>query len=274
MSPLWHDQVQVFFAPNRIELVRSHRGIKLKQAPKLSMAWTRELDLPAWEQPLAQLDQMIAEVAGADLTITISNYFVRYAVISPQIQIASPAELYAYTAFHMREVYGERVGAWALSMSAWDPCSGGICAAIENALLQQLNELAVRRKVRLKSVEPYLSGAFDRWRKRFNGKRIWLVLVESGRLCLASLSNGAWQGIRNQRMLHDVEDELLAALDQEAILFSGRKEAVEQVYLFAPEHPELALPSDCGWQILPLQNESMPAPLHYPSTAMIAGPKN
>ncbi|MDQ3187216.1 MAG: hypothetical protein M3Q16_12335 [Pseudomonadota bacterium] len=274
MSPLWRDQIQVFFAPHRVDLVRSHRGIKPKQAAKLSTVCERDPDLLAWEQPLGQLDQMIADGAGADLTITISNYFVRYAVIPPQMQIANPAELYAYTAFHMREVYGERVGAWALSMSAWDPCSGGICAAIESALLQQLNELTVRRKVRLKTVEPYLSGVFDQWRKRFNGKRIWLALVESGRLCLASLWSGAWQRIRNQRILHNVEDELLAALDQEAILFSGRKEAVEQVYLFAPEHPGLALPNECGWQILPLQNESMPAPLHYPSTVMIAAPKN
>jgi hypothetical protein len=274
VSPLWRDQVQVFFAPNRIDLVRSHRGIKPKQAVALSAACERNADLPFWQAPLEQLDQMMSEAAGVDLTITISNCFVRYAVISPQIQIANPAELDAYTAFHMREVYGERVGAWALSISAWDPCSGGICAGIENALLQQLNELTARRKVRLKSVEPYLSAAFDQWRKRFNGKRIWFALVESGRICLASLWNGAWQRIRNQRISHNVEDELLAALDQEAILFSGAKEAVEQVYLFAPEYPGLALPSECGWRVLPLHDESIPAPLHYPSASMITGAKS
>jgi hypothetical protein len=118
-----------------------------------------------------------------------------------------------------------------------------------------------------------LSAAFDQWRKRFNGERIWFALLETGHLCLASLSNGAWQRIRNQRILHNVEDELLAALDQEAILFSGRKEAVEQVYLFAPEHPGLVLPGDCGWQVVSLQNEML-APLHYPSAVMTPGREN
>ncbi|MBA2658519.1 MAG: hypothetical protein H0U72_02870 [Nitrosospira sp.] len=274
MSPSWRDQVQVFFAPTRVELARSYRGIKPKQAAKVAAVCERALGLPAWEQPLKQLDQMIADAAGADINITISNSFVRYAVVSPQTQIATPAELYAYAAFHMHEVYGERAGAWTLSMSAWDPCNGGVCAAIENALLQRLNELTAQRKVRLKNIVPYLSGAFDQWRKRLNGERIWFALVETGHLCLASLSNGVWERIRNQRMLQDVEEELLAALDQEAILFSGRKETVEQVYLFAPEHPGLALPSDCGWRIIPLPTESMLAPLHYPSAAMTPGMEN
>ena len=273
MSPLWRDRVQVFFAPDRVELVRSYRGIKPKQAPKRTAECERDLGLPAWEQPLKRLDQMIADAAGADMNITISNYFVRYAVVSPQTQIATPAELYAYAAFHMREVYGERAGAWTLSMSAWDPCNGGVCAAIESTLLQRLNELTAQRKVRLKSIVPYLSEAFDQWRKRLNGERIWFALVETERLCLASLSNGVWQGIRNQRMLQNTEDELLAALDQEAILFSGRKETVEQVYLFAPEHPVIALPSDCGWRIIPLQTESMIAPLHS-SAAMVSSKEN
>ena len=265
MSLLWRDQMQVFFAPGRVELVRSYRGIKPKQAARLTAVCEPDPDSPAWEQPLRQLDQMIADAAGVDITIMISNDFMRYAVVSPQTQIATPAELYAYAAFHMREVYGERAAAWTLSMSAWDPCGGGVCAAIESTLLQRLTELTVRRNVRLKSIVPYLSGAFDQWRKRFDGERIWFALVETGRLCLASLSNGAWQGIRNQRMLRNVEDELLAALDQEAILLSARKETVEPVYLFAPEHPELALPDDCGWRIIPLQTESMPVPPYYPS---------
>ncbi|WP_040853258.1 hypothetical protein [Nitrosospira lacus] len=264
MSPLWRDQVRVFFAPGRVELVRWHRGIKPVQGARLAAACERDPDSPAWEQPLRQLDRMIADAAGVDMIITISNDFVRYAVVSPQAQIVTPTELYAYAAFHMREVYGERAAAWTLGMSAWDPCNGGVCAAIESTLLQRLNELATQHKVRLKNIVPYLSGAFDQCCKQFQGGRIWFALVETGRLCLASLSNGVWQRIRNQRMLQNAEDELLAALDQEAILFSTRKEVVEQVYLFAPEHPELALPEDCGWRIIPLQTGKVPAPSHYP----------
>lgn len=260
MSPLWRDQMRVFVAPDRVELVRMRRGIKPVEGVRLEAACECEPDLPGWERPLRQLDRMITDAAGLDMTITVSNDFVRYAVVPPQAQIVTPAELSAYAAFRMHEIYGERTGSWILGMSAWDPCNGGVCAAMENALLQRLHEFAAQHDARLKSIVPYLSSVFDRWRKQFKGDRIWFALMETGRLCLASLSNGIWQGIRNQRMLNSAEEELLAALDQEALLFSARKEAVEAVYLFAPEHPGLTLPQDCGWRIIPLRigNESTP----------------
>ncbi len=270
MSQLWRDQIQVFFAPGRVDLVRSRRGMKPRQVARLTTVFEPAPDLPAWEAPLEKLDQMIADAAGTEIAITISNHFVRYTVIPPQTKIANPAELNAYAAFHMREVYGERAAAWVLGVSAWDPCSGAICAAIDRGLLERLEELTGRRKVMLQSIEPYLTAAFDRWCRLFDGERMWFALIETGRICLASLSSGAWQRVCSQRMLANAGEELLAMLDQEALLFSGCKEAIEQVHLFAPEHLNLTLPDGCGWQAIPLQTRSMPAPAHFPSSAMAA----
>jgi len=270
VSRLWRDQIRVFFAPGRVDLVRSCRGMKPRQVARLTTVCESAADLPAWEAPLEKLDQMIADAAGTEIAITISNHFVRYTVIPPQTKISNPAELNAYAAFHMREVYGERAAAWVLGVSSWDPCSGAICAALDRALLERLEELTGRRKVRLQSIEPYLTAAFDRWCKRFEGERMWFALVETGRICLASLSSGVWQRVGNQRMLASAGEELLAMLDQEALLFSGRKEAVEHVHLFAPEHPNLTLPDGCGWKVIPLQSGGMPVPAHFPSSAMVA----
>jgi len=221
------------------------------------------------EPPLAQLEQMIAGTGGADLTVTLSNHFMRYAVLAPQKNIANPAELQAYVGFHMREIFGERAMEWMTSVSAWDPIRGGVCAAFERGLFEQLGELAARCKMRLKYVEPYLTAAFDHWHQRFDDQRAWFALVEAGRFCLVLLENGGWQRVSNQRVVENVENELLAALDQEAILFSEHKEAIEAVYLFAPEHPELMLPEDCGRRVIPLHSESVPAPLHYPSSSIV-----
>jgi hypothetical protein len=267
VSPLWRDRIQVFLSPQRVDLVRLERGIKQKQAERQEAACEPASDLPAWGPPLVQLKQMIANRAGAEIVVLISNHFVRYAVIPPQSKIETPAELYAYAAFQMREVYGERTAAWELSVSDWDPGIGAVCAAIERGLLEGLEELAVSHNMKLKNIEPYLTGAFDHWHKRFDNSRAWFALIETGRLCLALLENGAWRRIVNQRMLHTVEDELLAALEREALLFSSYKEAVERVYLFAPEHPGLTLRSDCGWKVVSLQNEKPPAPPHYPHAA-------
>ena len=269
MSPLWRDRIQVFFAPDRVVLVRSYKGIKPKPAMRLSVECGHKPGGAAWESPLAQLEQMIADAEGGGVIITLSNHLIRYAVLASQKNIANPAELQAYAGFHMREVFGERAMEWMISVSTWDPRSGGVCAAMERSLFERLEELAAHRKIRLQYVEPYLTAAFDRWHNRFDERRAWFALVETGRLCLALLENGEWRRISNQRIVHDVEDELLATLDQEAILFSGRKEASETVYVFAPEHPELILPEDCGWRVTSLHTDDMPAPPHYPSAAIV-----
>jgi hypothetical protein len=269
VSPLWRDRMQVFLAPERVDLARQSKGIKPKLATRVAAVCEQKPGLPAWEAPLEQFERVLEHAAGVDLSITISNAFVRYVVLPAQPSIATPAELQAYAAFQMREVYGERAGTWVISVSAWDPSGGGVCAAMERSFLERLTEVTSQRKARLKYVEPYLTGAFDHWYKRFNSNRAWFALLETGRLCIALLENGVWQRISNRRILRDAEDELIAMLHQEAILFSGREEANETVYLFAPEHRGFVLPEDCGWRVATLPTESMPAPPHYPTVAEV-----
>lgn len=264
MSRLWRDQIQVFLAPERIDLIRSSRGFKPVQAPKVTILCQRGTDQPAWEASCRQLEELLVDATNTELSVTLSNHFVRYVTLPPQSEITEPDEVTAYASFRMREIYAERIDSWVLSVSAWNPATGAICAAIPRALMTCLEEMAVRHKIRLTGIEPYLASAYDRWYSLLNGKRTYFVLIETGRLCIALLTYGIWQSIRNQRFSHGITDELLAALNQEAIL-SGHKEAVESFYLFSPEYPEITLPAHCGWQIIPLPTEQIPALSHYPS---------
>lgn len=269
MSRLWRDQIQIFFAPGRVDMVRTSKGIKSRQLPKISKVYEYPQNVPMWKESLQQLEQMIekesasSDLKGVEMMMTLSNYFIRYAVVPPQQEITGPAELLAYTHFRMREVYGERVDDWVISISDWDPYRGTICAAIARDLYNEFEALALRRRIKLKQIEPYLTAAFDRWCKSFDDKRFWFVVIEPGRMCMVLFSNGEWQGMRNQRIVHSVEIELLAALEQEAIN-SGYRESIEQVYLFSPEHPDLDLPVDKGWQFASLPTASIPTPVHFP----------
>lgn len=267
MSRLWRDQIQVFLAPERMDIVRFSRGFKPVQMSKATALCQHVQGAPAWQAALQQLEKHLLEAVGTDLTITLSNHFTRYVTLPPQTEITTPEEVMSYATFRMREIYAERVDSWVLSVSDWNPISGAVCAAIPRELMTRLEELAVRYQFKLKAVEPYLASVYDRWEKQLSGNRIYLAVIENGRICLAILLDGVWQSIRNQRILHSVADELPAALDQETIL-SGHKASVELVYLFAPEHPELALPQNCGWSLIPLQTEQLPVLAHYPSVAV------
>ncbi len=270
MSLLWRDRIQVFFAPGRVDMVRTFRGTKSRQSPRISEVHGYQQDTAMWKRSLQQLEQMIekentaSDLKGAELIITLSNHFVRYVVVSPQQEITGPAELFAYANFRMREVYGERVDDWVVSISDEDPYQGTLCAAITRDLYSAFEALASRHHMKLKQIEPYLTAAFDQWCKSFNDKRFWFVVIEPGRLCMVLFSNSEWKGIRNQRVVHSIETELLAALEQEAIN-SGYRESIEQVYLLSPEYPDLDLPTDKGWQFAYLPTEKIPIPLHFPS---------
>ena len=265
MSPLWRDQLQVFLAPGQISWVRTGRGFKPVQAAKVTVLCEPVQGAPVWQAALQQLEKHLTDASGTDLSITLSNHFVRYVTLPPQAEIMTPEEVNSYAAFRMREVYAERVDAWALSVSEWSPLTGAVCAAIPRDLMAELEKTAVRLHCKLTEIEPYFASVYDHWQKSLNGDKTYCALVEAGRMCISTQINGVWHSIRNQRIVHSVADELLAALDQEAV-FSGNKAAVEQVFLFAPQHPDLKLPQNCGWLIVPLPSEKMPA-AHYPSVS-------
>ncbi|MCB1985312.1 MAG: hypothetical protein H6936_07915 [Burkholderiales bacterium] len=265
MSPLWRDQIDVFFAPGRVDLVRTKRGLKPVSLPVMTELIHGNQDgVPVWLTPIQHLEHMLADAAGTRMTVTLSNHFVRYVTLPPQPEITTPDEVLAFADFRMREIYGSRVDHWTLSISAWSPVYGAICAAVSKELLAKLEEMAMSHQIKLNAIEPYLSTVLDRWMKSLNKQKSFVVLVETGRICVALMENGVWQSIRNQRVLHDVVGELWAALDQEAVL-SGNKEAIEQAFLFAPEHPALTLPHESGWHILQLRSEKITVPAHFPA---------
>jgi len=264
VSPLWRDQIQVFLAPGRIDLVRTTRGFKPVQSAKVTVWCEPVQDAPVWQAAVQQLEKHLMDAAGAQLSVTLSNHFVRYVALLPQAEIATPEEVSSYAAFRMREVYAERVNSWALSVSEWTPLSGAVCAAIPRDLMVQLEEMAARCRCTLKEIEPYFASVYDRWQKLLDGNKTYFAVIEAGRICLAVLINGSWHSIRNQRILHNAAAELLAALDQEAIL-TGSKEAIEQVHVFAPEQADLTLPEQCGWCVVPMPVGKIPVLPHYPS---------
>ncbi|MCE7913738.1 MAG: hypothetical protein DYH15_03440 [Nitrosomonas sp. PRO4] len=264
MSRLWRDQYQSYLAPERLDLVRYARGFKPVQTAKKTVFCKIIQGTPSWKSALQILDNNLADAAGTELSVTLSNHFVRYVTLPPQTEIATPEEVKSYATFRIREIYADRIDAWQLSVSEWSPGNGAICAAIPRILMTQLEEIAARHQCKLKAVEPYLASAYDHWQQLLSGDRVYFAVIETGRICIAILGGGIWLSIRNQKILDNPAQELLVALDQEAI-FLNIKQAADIVYVFSPEHPQLKLPENCGWRIIPLPTELMPALAHYPS---------
>ena len=263
MSPLWRDQIHIFLAPTRVDWVRRKRGWRSVQTDRATEQCNSSEAGPVWVAALQLLENILQQAAGSDVFILLSNHFLRYVALPPQIEITTPEEVKSYADFRMREVYAERVDSWVLSISDWSPVDGAVCAAIPRELMMQLEQSASICRCKIKMLEPYLASVYDRWEAQLKGDKVYLAIVETGRICLAIKHHGKWQSVRNQRILYQADQDLLAALDQE-VIWSGTKEALEFVYLFAPEHPGLALPDGSGWSIIPLPAGKIPVLAHYP----------
>ena len=148
-----------------------------------------------WQGALEDLARRIAALRKrVDLTVVLSNHFVRYAVLPGKEGAATPEEELALARFHFTKIHGERVKGWEVRVSEQLAC------AIDTALLEGIKNLfAPKGRARLVSVQPRLMAAYNAARRRIPREGAWLVLAEQGRTCLARVAARGWAWVHNGR---------------------------------------------------------------------------
>jgi hypothetical protein len=156
-----------------------------------------------WQGALEDFTRRIAALRKrVDVTVVLSNHFVRYAVLPEQDGAATPEEELALARFHLTKIHGERVKGWEVRISERLAC------AIDAQLLEGLKSCFSRKgKARLVSVQPRLMAAYNGARSRIPREGAWLLLAESGRTCLARVAAKGWASVHNGREV-DAEELL------------------------------------------------------------------
>jgi hypothetical protein len=161
-----------------------------------------------WQGALEELGQEVAALRRrVDVTVVLSNHFVRYAVLPEEGGAATPDEELALARFQFAKIHGERARAWEVRVS---PRDGGaqLACAIDTALLEGIKrEFLANKNAKLVSVQPALMAAFNLLRPRIPREGAWLLLAERGRTCLARLAPKGWASVHNGRETD--ADELL-----------------------------------------------------------------
>lgn len=131
-----------------------------------------------------------------DVTVVLSNHFVRYAIVAPQDNV-TPQEELALARFQFARIHGERARGWEVRLSR--PGSGPrLACAIDASLLERLKAcFPGAGKARLASVQPCLMAAYNRLRDRIPREGAWLLLTEPGRSCLARIATRGWASVHN-----------------------------------------------------------------------------
>jgi hypothetical protein len=153
---------------------------------------------PAWAGQIAALGQALDGAVGPAMhaEVTLSDHFVRYALIPWSDNVQSGVEIAALGRATMETLFGAQAALWEVRTDVGAYGVAGIACALDGALLAALHELCGAHRLRLSGVQPYLMKVFNHCRRRI-GPDGMLAVLDTGRCVLASMKGGAWHSVRS-----------------------------------------------------------------------------
>ncbi|MGB8328462.1 MAG: hypothetical protein WCE48_12915 [Steroidobacteraceae bacterium] len=209
MSPLWRDEIGIYLSAHKLALTRLARGVRPRSAGEAS--WSNELvDDASWARPLAALDALLAksEWRGAVARVVISDQWVRYAMVPFAAALSGAAERMAHARHVLTGIYGEVVSQWSVTLSDNRPGTAQVACALPAGLVEELQNILLRHRIPLKSLQPQLVSAYNHWRDSLPDGGAWFVSIECGSLAAARLARGGWDRVHSVRIGADWAIEL------------------------------------------------------------------
>lgn len=214
MSLFLSERLDLFVGPHGVRAVRRRRGLRGNReivfdracAPDAAMTVGSCMD--ALAQGLADAGRL----RGAAF-VTVSNHFVRYAVVPP-VPGMRAADRGVVAAHHMRSVYGEAADRWQVVLGRASAGSHALAGAVDAELVPAITAALRRAGAAPAAVEPLLVAAYNAARRDMSEEGTWLAVVEHGRLCVAALRGDAWLAVRSRRIDASLDEALPVLLEQ------------------------------------------------------------
>ncbi|HEY8069142.1 MAG TPA: hypothetical protein VIF38_09650 [Burkholderiales bacterium] len=236
MSRLLPDRVLVALAPAALAYARVRRAPRTAVIHHGSAECSPAGGPEPWRGAVAALAPLADSLKAGrvDVTLVLSNHFVRYALVPSDPGLDTEEEQLAFARFCFAKIHGERSKAWQIRLDRRGPGSAQLASAVDDALLQAMQAcFKPGAAVRLVSVQPYLMAAFNRWGRQLPTAGGSLLLVEPDRACLARLENGRWSAVHSARGSFDGATEWVRFLERERHLVAEAVPATE-VLIHAP----------------------------------------
>jgi hypothetical protein len=223
VSPLWLDRLLISLAPASVALARVAGGLRPRIVAKQSLDCDPDFGAEPWQGAVAALSAGIEPLRRERLNVTVvlSNEFVRYAIVPFDSAVVGPEEESALARFHFSKLHGERARAWDLRMSAAPRGAPRLASAADAELTGAIRAAFPKGgKLRLVSVQPYLMSAYNLWRVAMPAES-WLLLVEPRRACLALLGERKWRAVHASRGEFRALEDWVALLDRQRLRTDG-----------------------------------------------------
>ena len=224
MLRLWRERIVVSLAPTGVAWLRLSGGSRGDVREKLhTRGEAPQGELPWSAAATIFQKQSTAWLASSvDVSVVLSNEFVRYALIPPTPGVAGDDETLALARFHFGKIHGARAQAWEIRLSPAARDSARMAAAIDSALIKQLRDcFPGDARARLLSVQPWLMSAYNSVRSQVPTAGAWLLLLEPGRACSALLDGNLWKSVQNIRAELQDDGAVLSLLERERLRLDG-----------------------------------------------------
>lgn len=253
MSLSLREELSVVLAPEQLLLLRSARVLTRRGLARRVLQQTVVSCTPGYGA-LAALPAELSGLAGStsSATVILSNHFMHYALLPWNGALKNAEEESVVARHHFRQLYGAAADAWELRLSAGRAGDALLASAVEGDLLTGLRQVFAEAGMRLRSIQPSLMAVCNGCRDTLRDCSAWLVLHESGSLCLGLLQQGRWASIRTMRAAPDWQQSLPLLLERESYLIEQEAQT-ERVLVWAPELEPASMPSDSRWQFDSLQ---------------------
>lgn len=225
MSKLFiKDQVHIFLHPQQVTLVRLAGGFKKRVLHQAVIPCAPHNDGNPWSSALAALGAALQDNQWSDAapTITLSNHFVRYAVIPWNSLLNNATEKQAYLRHCFALAYGESAKSWDLRMSDAGLNMPALASGIDQGLVSAIRDVMMPANLDCQHIQPHLMIAINQLSKQkmlsTTQNSIWFVLLETGRLCIALISEGAFVSVKTYPTESDMAQQVSALIRRESVI--------------------------------------------------------
>ena len=246
MSRWSADSLRIALAPGEVAMRRS-RGI-----PASRVLATDERNATSL---LPLLDEALADPSwhGKKVEVVVSQHFVRLVLTPPPGKALSSAEEHALATGSLRAIYGDEAKHWHVEVISQPPQYGLVGAAMDAALVQQLDALLVRHGFRDIAIRPLASVAARHLPRNYAG---WWALAEPGWLSLFGGSHQAWCHHAALPVDADWMTDLPMLIEREAGLSATTLPAAAWVLAVGSGTVSAPVSGRIRWQILPHDSEA------------------
>lgn len=232
------ETLRIALAPGEAALLRARTSRVLT-----SPARTAASLLPLLDAALSEPDWPCPRVE-----VVLSQHFVRHVLTPPPGKALARAEEQALVAASLREIYGEAAAQWQVQVRSQPPQYGLVGAAVDAALVQQLDALLAQHGCRDVHIRPLASHAARHLPARPDG---WWVLAEAGWLSVFGGANGVWQHLAAQPADADWAAALPQLIEREAAQAALPMPATVWVQALGAGAVSAPKAGATRWQLLP-----------------------